>query len=330
MKTQLIYFFAAAILFGVLLYSPLLRRDSGRNIAHTAVDKIANKTGKAAQNTRDFIARKTSDAASGISRKANNYASGGAYAGGGSYAGAASVGGNAGGDAGYSQYISYPTVAYSNNPKHYASQDLRLSDNNIRKLAGMSSANISIYNKGIFYEGYKDMELKVISYDEEGNYLGHRYEIFRNEICEGETLKERLEIPRGTDEIVAYIVKATPTNCFDQGAFDRQLERENRLAEKNQRKEDRKTGRTKVEKSSTEVGYDENRGDPDRRRLSDRDYRKEYDRNFEEDHNHKKDKSGPCHSCLDKPTRKYRKAQEKADRYKEEINRYCLSCKTWE
>lgn len=315
MKQQLLYFFVFAIVAGILLYSPIFRKDKGRDIAHTAVDKIANKTSSAAQNTREYIADKAVSAANRIGGKGG----GGSYAAGGSYAGS---GGaqvvNQNLDPYYTSHQSFKKVNYQHDPKHYASQDLRLGDNNIKRLSGLSSANIDIYNKGIFYDGYKDIELKVISYDEQGRYIGHRYEIFRNEICEGETMKERLEVARGTDEIVTYITNATPTNCFDEKSYQKSLEQERRLAERNTRREDKRAGRTNLEEGST----------PPKRngKLFDFGKRDRRDRDVDVDH----DLGGECNTCLSRSAKKYKKAQEKANRYKEEINRYCLSCKTWE
>lgn len=91
--------------------------------------------------------------------------------------------------------------------------DLRLDESNWRGLLGKSTANVKIYNKGIYNEAYDHIRIHIISYDRYGHKLGERIENLREQLCKGESVKKTLEISRNTDEIYCTIAHAQPAPC---------------------------------------------------------------------------------------------------------------------
>ncbi len=98
-------------------------------------------------------------------------------------------------------------------PDNPVNVDLRIDDSNCRGLLGRSSANIRIYNKGIYSSAYDRMRLHIVAFDKYGHYLGERVEVIRGQVCKGETIKQNLEISRNTDEIYCSLVNARPAVC---------------------------------------------------------------------------------------------------------------------
>ena len=91
--------------------------------------------------------------------------------------------------------------------------DLRLDEGNWRGLLGKSTANVKIYNKGIYNEAYDRIRIHIISYDRYGHKLGERIENLREQLCKGEAVKKTFEISRNTDEIYCKIAQAQPAPC---------------------------------------------------------------------------------------------------------------------
>ena len=172
--------------------------DKGKDLANSATDKLDNAADRLENNSRRSYGGFSAEELAGDSDQYQKQYQ------------------NTGYDHAYRDDRYGSTRRYSNEfkPKNYVEHDLRLIDKDSnKKLSGKSYAEIEVYNKGIYYSGYRDIDIEVISYDKYGDFLGRRYERFDSEFCKGESLKKKLEISRNTDEIVTYIAGATPFSC---------------------------------------------------------------------------------------------------------------------
>ncbi len=109
---------------------------------------------------------------------------------------------------------------YKYNKDNHAVRDLRLVDSNHRGLLGKSTANINLYNKGIYNHTYKEVDFVVESYDKYGELIGINYDSFSRPIRKGKALRKKVDISRNTDEIVVIMLGATGFDCEEQKESD--------------------------------------------------------------------------------------------------------------